>query len=145
MTTSELKYDTWMAQTVLFQQQWLKCNLIVGRFSLLLTGQLVNNLFPLGVFSLCSRDISHELINMQWGGYGTGEQELLYDSVVVCVWICQRGVYMNSVPCTLSGPNQTEAMIHCYTYIHFSFSHKPPAPVFPVLLSVYLEVLKVPV
>lgn len=90
MTTSELKYDTWMAQTVLFQQQWLKCNLIVGRFSLVLTGQLVNNLFPLGVFSLCSPDISHELINMQWGGYGTGERSY-YMTVLLSVYGYVKG------------------------------------------------------
>lgn len=90
MTTSELKYDTWMAQTVLFQQQWLKCNLIVGRFSLVLTGQLVNTLFPLGVFSLCSRDISHELINMQWGGYGTGERSY-YMTVLLSVYGYVKG------------------------------------------------------
>lgn len=145
MTTSELKYDTWMAQTVLFQQQWLKCNLIVGRFSLLLTGQLVNSLFPLGVFSLCSADISHELINMQWGGYGTGERSY-YMTVLLSVYGYVKGECTRTqFPALWVGPNQTEAMIHCYTYIHFSFSHKPPAPVFPVLLSVYWEVLKVPV
>lgn len=79
-----------MAQTVLFQQQWLKCNLIVGRFSLVLTGQLVNNLFPLGVFSLCSPDISHELINMQWGGYGTGERSY-YMTVLLSVYGYVKG------------------------------------------------------